>query len=523
MWLPTDWQYPCYNPTNGRIKALFKWRNTHNFIFEEQTNTIIPILSIKRPHSRVFYVSSIALLLSFMNWFNLYSFQKIITKQPCDFNNKKCKLDLCKFDNYTSSDCDICYKYKGKLHSGCKNMINDNDSIFTNTNIHNFHLISGIPFRLIYGYLSDRYGIRLIYIYSFILGIIINILMISSLFHNNTIIKMIIYAGYGIYGGNFILSILWIITMFDINIIGISTGICGAIGNFGIGLIFYLNSYIYEYITINNNILLLLLLLGWCPLLTIIFIKIIYYNTDDCPYGNNNELKQHYDENRETEENIDESIYSNLSLSRRNVDLIYSKDTFYNTITNTKILVIAFNYAMCFGFEISLYTTLYNFLIDKYKLSYRDAYNIPMYYALINLIGRPIGGFISDYNYESNNVIKKIKVNIFITFTLGILTLIYVFYILEIGCEDYCIDMIYNNIILILIILLCNINEGTIFGLFPHLTNNIGFSAGLISSIGLLGGVIGNILFTLNIKYITLYFFGFGNILNSLLLVLFLL
>jgi NNP family nitrate/nitrite transporter-like MFS transporter len=515
MWLPTDWQYPCYNPNNGRIKALFKWRNTYNFIYEEQTKNIIPILSIKRPHSRVFYISAIALLLSFMNWFNLYSFQRIITKEKCDFNNKKCKLDLCKFDNYTNYDCNICYEYKGKLHSGCRTVINDNNSIFTNTYIHNIHLISGIPFRLIYGYLTDRYGIRLIYTFSFILGIIINILMISSLFHNNIIIKIIIYSGYGIYGGNFILSILWIITMFDINIIGISTGIIGAIGNFGIGLIFYLNSYIYEYLIINN-IFLLLLLIGWCPLLTIIMIKLIYYNTDDCPYGNNNELKEH------SEENIDESIYSNLSLSR-NIDLIYSKDTLYKTVTNTKILVIAFNYAMCFGFEISLYTTLYNFLIDKYKLSYRDAYNIPIYYALINLIGRPLGGLISDYNYEYNNVRKKIKVNIFITFSLGILTLIYVFYILEIGCENYCIDMINNNIVLILILLLCNINEGTIFGLFPHLTNNIGFSAGLISSIGLLGGVIGNILFTLNIKYITLYFFGFGNILNSLLLILFLL
>jgi len=57
------------------------------------------------------------------------------------------------------------------------------------------------------------------------------------------------------------------------------------------------------------------------------------------------------------------------------------------------------------------------------------------------------------------------------------------------------------------------------FGLFLHLTNNIG----LISSIGLLGGVIDNILFILNIKCITLYFFGFSNILKSLLLALFLL
>ena len=519
MWLLTDWQYPCYNQIMVEL-TLFKWKNTYNFIFEEQTNNIIPILSIKRPHSRVFYISSIALLLSFMNWFNLYFFHRIATKENCDFNNKKCKLDLCKFDNYTSVDCDICYIYKGKLHSGCKNFLNDNINIFTNTHIHNIHLISGIPFRLIYGYLSDRYGIRLIYTCSFILGLIINILMISSLFHNYIIIKIIIYSGYGIYGGNFILSILWIITMFDINIIGITTGITGAIGNFGIGLIFYLNSYIYEYININNNIL-LLILLGWCPLLTIIIIKLIYYNTDDCPYGNNNELKKYYEENIENIENIDESIYSNLSLSRRNIDLIYSRDTLYKTITNIKILIIAFNYAMCFGFEISLYTTLYNFLINKYKLSYRDSYNIPIYYAFINLIGRPLGGLISDYNYEYNNLRKKIKINIFITFILGILTLIFVFYILEIGCVDYCTDIINNNIILILILLLCNINEGTIFGLFPHLTKNIGFSAGLISSIGLLGGVIGNILFTLNIKYITFYFFGFGNILNSLLLVLF--
>ena len=46
MWLLSNWQYPCYNPNNGRIKALFKWKNTHNYIFEEQTNNIIPFLSI---------------------------------------------------------------------------------------------------------------------------------------------------------------------------------------------------------------------------------------------------------------------------------------------------------------------------------------------------------------------------------------------------------------------------------------------------------------------------------------------
>jgi len=72
-------------------------------------------------------------------------------------------------------------------------------------------------------------------------------------------------------------------------------------------------------------------------------------------------------------------------------------------------------------------------------------------------------------------------------------------------------------LILCAIILLCNINEGTIFGLFPHLTNNIGLS------IGLFGGVIGNLLFNTTIENLELYFFGFGNIFMVLLLVCYLL
>ena len=172
---------------------------------------------------------------------------------------------------------------------------------------------------------------------------------------------------------------------------------------------------------------------------------------------------------------------------------------------------------MCFGFEISLYTTLYNDLIEKYKLSYRSSYNIPIYYSIINLVGRPLGGLISDNCYKLNNLKGKIKILIILTFILGIITLLYGIYILEINCKNDCLDKFENNIILLVILLLCNINEGAVFGLFPHISNNIGFSAGLISSIGLLGGVIGNLL---NKR---LYFFGFGNIITSLLLVIYLL
>ncbi len=69
------------------MKAIFRWKNSRNLIYEEQTGNIIPILSLKRPHSRVLHISLIAVLLSFMNWFHLYS----LSKSGCNFNNTICK------------------------------------------------------------------------------------------------------------------------------------------------------------------------------------------------------------------------------------------------------------------------------------------------------------------------------------------------------------------------------------------------------------------------------------------------
>ena len=177
MWLPTDWQYPCYNPNNGRIKAIFKWKNSHNLIYEEQTDTIIPALSFKRPHSRILHISSIAVLLSSINQFQLYSFNNILTKPNCDFDNTICKSNLCQYANNTN--CNICYLYKAERINGCRPYVNKGNinTIFKLPFFHNFHLIISIPFLLFFGYLSDKYGIRLVYTFSLSIGFLINLLM----------------------------------------------------------------------------------------------------------------------------------------------------------------------------------------------------------------------------------------------------------------------------------------------------------------------------------------------------------
>ena len=77
LWKLEDWQYPCYNINNGRCKALLKWNNAKNIIYEETTNNIIPILSLKRPHSRAFHLSLLLIILIFVTQFHLISFNYI--------------------------------------------------------------------------------------------------------------------------------------------------------------------------------------------------------------------------------------------------------------------------------------------------------------------------------------------------------------------------------------------------------------------------------------------------------------
>lgn len=130
MWKLEDWQYPCYNVNNGRCKSLLKWNKTYNFIYEEQTKNISPILTIKRPHSRSFYLSLFGLILSFCGIFNFNSIYLL-------------------YYNIASNDVRI-----------------DNIIIFSSAMITRFFI----------SFISDKYGIRIIYSILLLIASIIGIL-----------------------------------------------------------------------------------------------------------------------------------------------------------------------------------------------------------------------------------------------------------------------------------------------------------------------------------------------------------
>ena len=128
IWYLEDWQEPCYNINNGRCKSIIRWKNRKNIIYEETTNNIIPILSIKRPHSRAFHLSAFLILATFMILYHPIS------------------LDIIKF----SINNDIRSK--------------DNNEILNNLRYNSIYLYLGSSFfRITAGLFADIYGIRIIY------------------------------------------------------------------------------------------------------------------------------------------------------------------------------------------------------------------------------------------------------------------------------------------------------------------------------------------------------------------------
>ena len=470
IWNLESWQQPCYNINNGRCLSLLKWKNSKKIIYEETTNNIIPFLSFIRPHSRAFHLSIILLLITFC-----------IKYQSINFNSIKL------------------FYYKDK---------NIEESIL-NTKHEAIYLYIGASIsRMIFGYISDRIGIRKSYCIIIILSTLFGILNIN---YNFIILKILT----GVSSAGFVLSELWVMTMFDINILGLVTGIIGGVGNFGMGLLMIIN-----YLIISNfNIELLNYLVYWPYIIYILLIYPVYFMSDDCPYGNFSELKKKYIENKIENDieivlendNLDNTIYSNgdtfnteyttdntINLANIIDDISYSKKKLFGVFKNIKILTICITYLYSFGVEITLITNIQLFLNDNTNINLNKIVILLLIFSSINLIARPLGGYLCDKNYEKFKIIGKIKLILLLILLTSLIGLIFTYYIINLNNKSNKIDTLYNTILILLISwsFSNNLLQGTIIGIIPHLDHsNLGVILGVVSSFGTIGGIIGNILF----------------------------
>lgn len=423
MWKLEDWQYPCYNVDNGRCKSLLKWNKTYYLIYEEQTKNISPILTIKRPHSRAFYLSLFGLILSFCGVFNFNSIYLL-------------------YYNISSDDVRI-----------------ENIILFS----------SAMISRFVISFVSDKYGIRIIYSILLLVTALIGILKILLIEY--TTVSRVLTGFYGILGCSFVLSETWVVIMFDVSILGLVTGIIGGFGNFGSVIVFLVNYNLPNIYYCN-----------WIYILMIILSCIIYKYSDDCPYGNFNELIKEYNNSNNTIlDNTVESDYSNdndinLEIIVNDIECNLEKKCI--NVKNIKIFTLSLIYLYSFGLEMTLYSNI--FILTEY--AHKDKILVLFYFSILNIICRPLGGYISDIHYKYFKIIGKIKIMIL----FQIVSLIF--------CYLY-----YDRMLICYLILLSGFNnllQGSIIGIIPHINSkNLGINLGIISGFGILGGIIGNILF----------------------------
>ena len=258
--------------------------------------------------------------------------------------------------------------------------------------------------------------------------------------------------------------------MFDVDNLGLITGIVGGLGNFGSAIVFLINYNLPNIYYCN-----------WIYIIMIILSFIIYKYSDDCPYGNFNEIiKEHNNNNR----NLDNTIDSNYTNDNEiNLEVIVNdiECNLERKCISMKIFTLSLIYLYSFGLEMTLYSNI--IMLTEYEnKSNKDKILVIFYFSILNIICRPIGGYISDIQYKYFKIIGKIKIMIL----FQLFTLIF-------G------SLYYNTMLIHYLILLSGCNnllQGSIIGIIPHINSkNLGINLGVISGFGILGGIIGNILF----------------------------
>jgi NNP family nitrate/nitrite transporter-like MFS transporter len=318
---------------------------------------------------------------------------------------------------------------------------------------------------------SDKYGIRIIYSILLLATALIGILKILLIKY--TTISRVLTGFYGILGGSFVLSETWVIIMFDVDNLGLITGIVGGLGNFGSAIVFLINYNLPNIYYCN-----------WVYILMIILSFIIYKYSDDCPYGNFNEIiKEHNNNNRNLDNTIDSNYTNDNEINLEVIvnDIECNLERKCISMKNMKIFTLSLIYLYSFGLEMTLYSNI--IILTEYEnKSNKDKILVIFYFSILNIICRPIGGYISDIQYKYFKIIGKIKIMIL----FQLFTLIF-------GA------LYYNTMLIHYLILLSGCNnllQGSIIGIIPHINSkNLGINLGVISGFGILGGIIGNILF----------------------------
>jgi NNP family nitrate/nitrite transporter-like MFS transporter len=184
----------------------------------------------------------------------------------------------------------------------------------------------------------------------------------------------------GIAGGTFVMSQYWTSRLFTKEIIGTANGLAGGWGNLGAGFTqLVMGSLLFPLFTAicGGDSEMAWRTVSVVPAVLAFATGVaVYYFSDDCPKGNYHELKEH-------------GVFPKVTTA----------SSFREGAFNRNSWLLSFQYACCFGVELSMNFAATLYFKDEFGQSTEAAAAIASIFGWLNLFARGVGGFASDFGF----------------------------------------------------------------------------------------------------------------------------
>ncbi|KAL4972658.1 major facilitator superfamily domain-containing protein [Aspergillus desertorum] len=439
----------------------------------------IPVLNPFDLYGRVFFFSWLGFLVAFLSW---YAFPPLLS-----------------------------VTIKKDLHMSQDDVANSNIVA----------LLGTFMMRFIAGPLCDRFGPRLVFVGLLICGAIPTA-MAGLVTTPQGLIALRFFVG--ILGATFVPCQVWCTGFFDKNIVGTANSLAGGFGNAGGGITYFVMPAIYDSFVHGRG---LTPHKAWrvsyiIPFIIIVSIALaMLFTCPDTPTG------KWADRRRTSEQNIVDLSSHPIESSANSVNLstdekkavrpeitdseaqvqvrpgqIESTDAVIEAPTvkrylsialDPSALAVAFPYACSFGAELAINSILgAYYLLNFPQLGQTQSGRWASMFGLVNVVFRPMGGFIADLIYARTNSVWAKKMWLVV---LGLLMSVIA---ILIGFLDPHRESVMFGLVVLLAFCIAASN-GANFAIVPHVHPSAnGIVSGIVGGMGNFGGIIFAIVFRYN-------------------------
>eukprot|EP00293_Proteomonas_sulcata_P009668 CAMPEP_0184298460 /NCGR_PEP_ID=MMETSP1049-20130417/9265_1 /TAXON_ID=77928 /ORGANISM="Proteomonas sulcata, Strain CCMP704" /LENGTH=585 /DNA_ID=CAMNT_0026608599 /DNA_START=108 /DNA_END=1865 /DNA_ORIENTATION=+ len=275
--------------------------------------------------------------------------------------------------------------------------------------------------------------------------------------------------------------------MFSSNVVGLACATAAGWGNLGGGIALAVMGPLFSAFKdagLTNNEA-WRYSLTWPPVVCTLTGLFTYFCTDDCPFGNFKQLREHKDGSMQQEYQL---VVNHEKLGRRVIESMKAAAANYCT------WILFLVYAFSFGVEIVVYSNIPMYFSDQFGLSQADAGMAGSLMGLFNLFARSVGGFLSDRASHHKGARGRMWVLFVCTVAMSASLIAFCSVTSESG--GFTAALLALSVWAMFLMM----TEGAVFALVPFIAEHRGGVTGLVGAGGIGGALIGNFLMSFGMR-----------------------